>query len=83
MAKTVKISVTVDQATLDEVKRLEGKDLDLSAIFHDALTSLLHRHRMLALLDELERENPSSPEDRAAGERLWQKMQASRLHRVE
>src|SRR5665213_3841950 len=77
MSKAAKISITVDGATLDEVKRLVGKDANLSAVFSEALKNHVHRLRMLALLDEMEREHPMTPKGRAAGEKLWRAMQSS------
>src|SRR5665213_2253517 len=77
MSKAAKISITVDGATLDEVKRLVGKDANLSAVFSEALKNHVHRLRMLALLDEMERELPMTPKGRAAGEKLWRAMQSS------
>src|SRR5665213_559939 len=79
MPRTEKVSVTIDGATLDEVRRLAGEGVNLSAVLSEALKTHLHRLRMLALLDELEREHPITSEGRAAGEKLWQAMQSSSI----
>jgi len=70
MPKT-RISVTVERALLDEFRQTAGKDAKLSALVSDALRREIRRLGMLALLEEMERENPSSAKSRAAGERLW------------
>ncbi|MEA2786439.1 MAG: hypothetical protein QOF71_2543 [Candidatus Eremiobacteraeota bacterium] len=75
--RAAKVSVTVDGATLDEVKRLAGKGVNLSAIFSEALRKHMYRLRLLALLDEMDRADPMTPEGLAAGEKLWQAMQSS------
>ncbi|HEX3468758.1 MAG TPA: hypothetical protein VHT05_11835 [Candidatus Elarobacter sp.] len=74
MAKTRKISVTIDRMTLDEVKRIAGRDSSVSAVLAEALRMHLKRLQMIALIDQWERDDPSSPEQIAAGEKLWQEM---------
>jgi post-segregation antitoxin (ccd killing protein) len=76
---TRKISVTVDAELLDELRRREGPDVNLSAIVNDALKRRSKKLGMLALLAEMERENPSTPEDIAAGEELWQRIVSSSI----
>ena len=49
----------------------------LSAFFAQAVQNEVDRLGLIALLDELEREDPISPESRAAGERLWQRISSS------
>jgi hypothetical protein len=51
--------------------------MKLSALFAAAVQDEVNRRGMIALLDELEREHPLSPEGRAAGERLWQRISSS------
>jgi post-segregation antitoxin (ccd killing protein) len=76
---TRKISVTVDAALLDELRRREGPGVNLSAIVNDALKRRSKRLGLKALLEEMERENPSTPEDIAAGEELWQRIVSSSI----
>ncbi|MEA2688557.1 MAG: hypothetical protein QOD51_1164 [Candidatus Eremiobacteraeota bacterium] len=71
MLKTTRISVTVERALLERIRELTGKDVRLSALFSDALRDEIHRLEMIEQLNEWEREDPISPEDRKAGERLW------------
>jgi hypothetical protein len=74
---TTKISITVDTKRLEELKRLAGAGVSLSAVVDEALRLELHRYRMTALLDEMERTQPLTDEDRAAGEQLWQQIKSS------
>ena len=77
MPKTTRVSVTIDRALLDEFKQLTEGQVKLSALFAEAVQNEVDRLGMIALLDELEREDPISPESREAGERLWQKISSS------
>jgi len=77
MPKTTRVSVTVDRALLDEFREMAGRDAKLSAIVSEALRDEIYRLRLRAYLEEQEREHPSSPEGRAAGERLWNTVVAS------
>lgn len=63
--------MTVEREVLDEFKQLAGKDVKLSEVVTKALQREVRRLGMLAYLAEREREHPSTPEGRAAGERLW------------
>jgi post-segregation antitoxin (ccd killing protein) len=74
---TKKVSVTVDAATLDEVRKLAGKGVNLSALVDEALRAKVYRLRLLALLDEMDRENPITPEGHAKGMRLWQRIESA------
>jgi len=74
---TTKISITLDTDRLEELKSLAGAGISLSAVIDDALRIELHRLRMKALLDEMDAQNPISPEEHAAGRELWQRMQSS------
>jgi post-segregation antitoxin (ccd killing protein) len=76
---TRKISVTVDAALLDELRRRDGRDVNLSAIVNDALKRRSKKLAWLELFEEMERENPSTPEDIAAGEELWQRIVSSSI----
>lgn len=78
MPKT-RISVTVERALLDEFKQTAGKDAKLSALVSAALRREINRLGMLALLEEMERENPISAKGRAAGEKLWQAIESSSI----
>jgi hypothetical protein len=60
---TKQVSVTVDAATLDEVRRLAGKNSDLSSFVDEVLHAQIHRLRLLALSDEMDERNPISPEE--------------------
>lgn len=77
MPKTTRVSVTVEQALLDEFRELAGESVKLSAIVSEALRDEIRRLGMLAYLDEREREHPISPEEREAGERLWRAIESS------
>ncbi|HWT04373.1 MAG TPA: hypothetical protein VN224_01320 [Xanthomonadales bacterium] len=63
--------MTVERALLDEFKQVAGNDAKLPALVSAALRREIRRLGMLALLEEMERKNPSSAKSRAAGERLW------------
>jgi len=76
MPKT-RVSVTVERALLDELKQLAGPDFKLSAVVSEAIRDEIRRLGMIALIDEMEREDPLSPADREAGERLWQAIESS------
>ncbi len=78
MPKT-RISVRVDPALLDEYRQAPGDRADLSELMAESLRIEIHRFGWLALLDEWERENPISEEDRAAGERLCQEIESSSI----
>jgi hypothetical protein len=72
---TKKVSVTVDAATLDEVRKLAGKDFRLSSFVDEVLRAQVHRFRLLALLDEMDERDPISPEGRARGMRLSKRIE--------
>jgi hypothetical protein len=74
---TKKVSVTVDAATLDEGRKLAGNDFKLSSFVDDVLRAQVHRFRLLALLDQMDERDPISPEERAEGMRLWQRIEAA------
>jgi post-segregation antitoxin (ccd killing protein) len=76
MPKT-RITVTVDRALLEKYRQAAGNDANLSAIVAMSLEDEIHRYEWLALLDEWDRENPISIEERAAGERLVQEIESS------
>lgn len=77
MPKTTRVSVTIDRALLDELKQLSGGHMKLSALFTEAVQDEINRLGMLALLAEKEREDPMTPEGRAAGDRLWERICSS------
>ena len=72
-----KVSVSVDDATLREARKLAGKGVSLSSIFDAGLQSEVHRMRMLALLNDMERTTPLTQADRESGERLWHRIESS------
>ncbi len=65
---TTKISVTVDTEVLERMKHFLPGKFNLSALLNEALRDQVHRHEMLALLDEMDRENPISAAGDIAGE---------------
>jgi len=67
MGKVKKLSVTVDEQTLEEIRRL-APHVTVSFLIDDALKQELTRMRLKALLDEMEARNPISEE----GDRLWE-----------
>ena len=73
----VKVSVTLDADALREVRRLAGKGVTLSSIVDEGLRLQLHRMRMVALLDDMDRRNPVTEADQHAGEDLWAEIESS------
>jgi len=73
----VKVSVTLDEQTLREVRRIAGKGVTLSSIVDEGLRLQLHRMRMLAILDEMDARNPISAAEQKAGEKLWAEIESS------
>jgi post-segregation antitoxin (ccd killing protein) len=71
MGKVKKLSVTVDEQTLEEIRRL-APHVTVSFLIDDALKQELTRMRLKALLDEMEARNPISEEGRREGDRLWE-----------
>jgi post-segregation antitoxin (ccd killing protein) len=74
---TTKISITIDTDRLEDLKRLSANGASLSAVISEAVSRELKRLQLLALLEEWERESPISPEGRAEGELLWQRIKSS------
>jgi hypothetical protein len=72
-----RVSITVEQGLLAEFKLLGGSSVNLSAIMSKELQREVKRLQLLALLDEMEAESPMTPAGRAAGERLWEAMNAA------
>jgi len=60
MART-RISVTVDESMLREIRELAGSKRKLSSIVEESLQFQLRRMRMTALLDEMDARQSSSP----------------------
>jgi hypothetical protein len=79
MMATTKISVSVDADTLAALKSLLPAPFNLSALLNDALRDRLHRLEMIALLEEMNREDPPSQADEIAGEALWQRIRSSSI----
>ncbi len=76
---TTKISVSVDsQVLLDLKRRLPGK-VNLSALLNEALRERLHRIEMIAVLEQMNREDPPTEADEIAGEELWQQIRSSSI----
>jgi post-segregation antitoxin (ccd killing protein) len=76
MAST-KISVTVDENVLREIRELAGGDINLSSIVDEGLRRQLQRMHMIALLDEMDARHPISACGREEGEKLWQRTVSS------
>jgi hypothetical protein len=76
MAST-KISVTVDENTLREIRELAGSEMNLSSIVDEGLRRQLQRMRMIALLDDMDARHPISAHGQESGERLWQQTVSS------
>ena len=74
MPKTTRVSVSIDRAILDEFKQITGGSLRLSTVFAEAVQDEINRLGMLALLDEMDREDPISPETRAKAARQWERI---------
>ncbi len=74
---STKISVTVDERILKEIRALAGSDVNLSAIVDEGLRRQLQRMRMIALLDEMDERHPISARGREEGERLWERTASS------
>jgi hypothetical protein len=72
-----RISVRVDSALLDEYRQAAGDEANLPEVIAEGLRWEIRRYAGLAMLDEWEREDPISEEDRAAGERLWKEIESS------
>jgi hypothetical protein len=76
---TTKISVSVDSKVLSDLKRfLPGKH-NLSALLNEALRERLHRFEMIAVLEQMNREDPPSEVDELAGEALWDSIRSSSI----
>ena len=74
---TRKISVTLDVAVLNELHKLEGPNANVSALVNEALVRRNKQKRLTAWLDDMDRRDPMSPQDVAAGEELWQRIVSS------
>jgi len=72
-----KISVSVNEETLREIRELAGGAVNFSALVDEGLTRELYRRRMLALLDEMDREDPIPVLERREGENLWRQIESS------
>jgi len=78
MGKVKKLSVSVDEQTLDELRRLVPH-LTVSFLVDDALRQQLARAQLTKVLDELEALHPPTPEEKAEGERLWREAVSSSI----
>lgn len=78
MPKT-RLSVTIERELLDELKKLSGNDVKPSELFSEAVRDEIRRLEMLALLDEMDRRDPLTPEDCEAGDRLWEAIESSSI----
>ena len=81
MGKVKKLSVSVDEQTLEEIRRL-APHVTVSFLVDEALKQELMRMRLKALLDEMDAKNPISEEERRKGDRLWEQTVAfsTRVH---
>jgi len=73
----MKISVTVDAATLNELRAFAGNEANISALVNAGLERELKRLQFLALLDEMDERDPISEEEQKKGEELWQRIESS------
>jgi len=78
MGRSRKLSVSVDGATLDELKVLIP-GITVSFLVDEALRQRLARARLLRLLDEWDAESPISPDERREGEKLWREAVSSSI----
>jgi hypothetical protein len=67
-----RISVTVDNDVLREIRQYAGRGVDLSSIVNEYLRRQVQRLRMQAILDEMDARKPISKKGQTEGERLWQ-----------
>jgi hypothetical protein len=74
-----KISVSVNAETLREIRELAGDAVNLSALVDEGLTRELYRRRMLALLDEMDLEDPIPDVERREGAKLWRQIESSSI----
>jgi predicted CopG family antitoxin len=74
---TTKVSITIDTERLEELKRLSDAGVSLSAVIDEAVRRELKRLQMIAILEEMDRENPISDEARKAGEESWERFESS------
>lgn len=71
MPKTTRVSVTIDRALWDEFQQVTEGKLKASTLFAEAVRREINRLGMLALLDEMDREDPPTPEQRTKAARQW------------
>jgi len=64
---------------LDERARLVHEDVSLADIADEALRMHVQRIRLLEFFDEMDREFPISPEEQAAGEKIWKRIASSSI----
>jgi hypothetical protein len=71
MPKTTRVSVTIDRALWDEFQQVTEGKLKASALFAEAVRDEINRLGMLALIEEMDHEDPPTPEQRAKAARKW------------
>jgi hypothetical protein len=71
MPKTTRVSVTIDRALWDEFQQATEGKLKPSMLFAEAVQDEINRLGMLALIEEMDREDPPTPEQRAKAARKW------------
>jgi hypothetical protein len=71
MPKTTRVSVTIDRALWDEFQQVTEGKLKPSALFAEAVQGEINRLGMLALIEEWDREEPPTLEERAKAARKW------------
>jgi hypothetical protein len=74
----MKISITIETERLEEFHRLADPEAGFSAVIGDVVRREAKRLQMIAILDEMERENPISDEDRKRGEASWHRFERAK-----
>jgi hypothetical protein len=74
MPKTTRVSVTIDRALWDEFKQATEGKLKPSTLFAEAVQDEINRLGLLTLIEEMDREDPPTPEQRAKAARQWQRL---------
>jgi hypothetical protein len=74
MPKTTRVSVTIDRALWEEFQQVTEGNLKPSTLFAEAVQDEIKRLGMLALIEEMDREDPLTPEQRAKAAQRWREL---------
>ena len=74
---TEKISITLDSADLRAVQKLARPRRAVSAVIGEAVHEYVRRQDLIQILVDMEKTNPITADERAAGERIWQQTLSS------